>query len=104
MKVTYKPYPNHTGKTAYYIYVDTVQLGLVWKEPESNAWHKTPSRGAPYRTRNDATLSLISSQIGDVVWCPNCQTLVEPEGAYDHEFGGHDHCIVCNEHVEEITP
>ena len=108
MKVTYEKRDDTWRPAdisiAYKVYVGARCIGQVFCFSGGTSWHTAPDRGASYRTRDAATRSLISSQIGDVVWCPNCNALVEPEGSYDHEFGGHDHCIVCNEHVDEVTP
>ena len=109
MKVTYHEgdYMPLSYEVRLWVFVGRDRLGLIAKvNYETDApWKcfKPNMTGHHFRTRDAATSALIDS-MGDIAWCSNCKSTVVPEGTYDHEFGGHDHCPLCGEHTEEITP
>ena len=108
MKVTYElrtdTWIQDGVAITYKICAGALCIGQVFRCDGSTAWRKAPDRGLTYRTRNDATRSLISSQLGVRLWCPNCQSPVEFETWLDGSKELYDVCSKCNEPVEEITP
>jgi len=89
---------------AYKVYVGARCIGQVFCFSGGTSWHTAPDRGASYRIRDGAVRSLISSQLGVKLWCPNCKSPVEFETWLDGSKELYDVCSKCNEPVEEITP
>ena len=100
MKVTYRILGNRLRLS---VECPGGQIAIIQQDDDKEGWYYGP---AWYPTRNEAAQAALNAVLDPTgwAWCPNCQNLVEAEGTYDHEFGGHDRCPLCGEHTEEITP